>query len=68
MCDDVADRRLRLTMSTDKMRRVAMDLTTMYLGKKLKNPIVASASPLSRELWRNDVMNLKSVMSNCLTN
>ena len=26
-----------------------MDLTTTYLGKKLKNPIVASASPLSRE-------------------
>jgi dihydroorotate dehydrogenase (fumarate) len=27
-----------------------MDLTTTYLGKKLKNPLVASASPLSRRL------------------
>lgn len=27
-----------------------MDLTTSYLGKKLKNPLVASASPLSRRL------------------
>jgi dihydroorotate dehydrogenase (fumarate) len=27
-----------------------MDLTTTYLGKKLKNPLVASASPLSRSL------------------
>lgn len=27
-----------------------MDLTTRYLGMTLKNPIVASASPLSREL------------------
>jgi dihydroorotate dehydrogenase (fumarate) len=27
-----------------------MDLTTTYLGKKLKNPIVASASPLSRSI------------------
>lgn len=27
-----------------------MDLTTTYLGRKLKNPLVASASPLSRSL------------------
>jgi dihydroorotate dehydrogenase (fumarate) len=27
-----------------------MDLTTTYLGLKLKNPIVASASPLSRSM------------------
>ncbi len=27
-----------------------MDLTTTYLGKKLKNPLVASASPLSRSI------------------
>lgn len=27
-----------------------MDLTTSYLGKKLKNPLVASASPLSRRV------------------
>ena len=27
-----------------------MDLTTTYLGLKLKNPLVASAGPLSREL------------------
>ena len=27
-----------------------MDLTTTYLGLKLKNPIVPSASPLSRTL------------------
>lgn len=27
-----------------------MDLTTTYLGKTLKNPLVASASPLSREI------------------
>jgi dihydroorotate dehydrogenase (fumarate) len=27
-----------------------MDLTTTYLGKQLKNPLVASASPLSRSL------------------
>ncbi|MCG3118840.1 MAG: Dihydroorotate dehydrogenase A (fumarate) [bacterium] len=27
-----------------------MDLTTRYLGRKLKNPLVASASPLSRHL------------------
>ncbi len=27
-----------------------MDLTTTYLGKKLKNPLVASASPLSRKI------------------
>ncbi len=27
-----------------------MDLTTTYLGRKLKNPIVASASPLSRSI------------------
>ncbi|MCI0691649.1 dihydroorotate dehydrogenase-like protein [candidate division KSB1 bacterium] len=27
-----------------------MDLTTTYLGRKLKNPLVASASPLSRSI------------------
>ncbi|MEE9357095.1 MAG: hypothetical protein V3U62_01875 [Sedimenticolaceae bacterium] len=27
-----------------------MDLTTQYLGMKLKNPLVSSASPLSRSL------------------
>ena len=27
-----------------------MDLTTTYMGLKLKNPIVASASPLSRSI------------------
>jgi len=27
-----------------------MDLSTVYLGKKLKNPIVPSASPLSRDI------------------
>ena len=27
-----------------------MDLSTVYLGKKLKNPIVPSASPLSRDV------------------
>ena len=27
-----------------------MDLSTTYLGLKLKNPLVPSASPLSREL------------------
>src|SRR5690242_1137415 len=27
------------------------DLTTTYLGLKLKNPVVASASPLSRKLY-----------------
>ena len=27
-----------------------MDLTTKYLGQQLKNPLVAAASPLSREL------------------
>ncbi len=28
------------------------DLTTNYMGLKLKNPIVPSASPLSRKVWR----------------
>ncbi|MGA1197933.1 MAG: dihydroorotate dehydrogenase-like protein, partial [Candidatus Latescibacterota bacterium] len=27
-----------------------MDLTTTYMGMTLKNPLVASASPLSREV------------------
>ena len=27
-----------------------MDLSTTYLGLKLKNPLVASASPLSKDL------------------
>src|SRR6266567_2437908 len=37
-------------MNVRNRRMTVLDLTTTYLGLRLKNPLVASASPLSKKL------------------
>src|SRR6266581_823143 len=39
-------------MKVRKRRMTVLDLTTTYLGLRLKNPLMASASPLSKKLDR----------------
>src|SRR6266699_1882601 len=39
-------------MKVRNRRMTVLDLTTTYLGFQLKNPLVASASPLSKKLDR----------------
>src|SRR5258708_39969605 len=39
-------------MNVRNRRMTVLDLTTTYLGLRLKNPLVASASPLSKKLDR----------------
>ena len=41
---------INATIETQERRMTMLDLTTTYLGLPLKNPLVASASPLSKKL------------------